>query len=108
MTRVKSVLTVSVKLSHRETEVVMCVCQGLSNREISSELSLARTTVGKYISMLFIGLGLRSRTQLAMWAVAHDGCLLPSIVPVAMHPVPCGCYNAVCRMMRESLAKATA
>ncbi len=54
-------------LSDREIEVVTQVANGLSNREIAETLFLGEGTVRNYISVILEKLGLRDRTQLAIF-----------------------------------------
>ncbi len=58
-------------LSHREREVSALIAQGLTNRQISTTLSIAEKTVGSHIAHIMTKLDLRSRTQIAVWAVGH-------------------------------------
>lgn len=58
-------------LSEREAEVVGEVAQGLSNREIAEKLFLSEGTVRNYISVILEKLGLRDRTQLAVFYYRH-------------------------------------
>ena len=50
-------------LSERELEVLHLIAEGLSNREIASELVVAVTTVKKHASNIYGKLGVRSRTE---------------------------------------------
>lgn len=54
-------------LSQKEYEVIILVAEGLSNKEIASELFLSEGTVRNYISDILEKLGLRDRTQLAVY-----------------------------------------
>ncbi|XOQ15203.1 MAG: DNA-binding response regulator [Shouchella clausii] len=58
-------------LAEREKEIIRLVGQGRNNAEIAAELYLSVGTVKNYISQLFIKLGVRDRTQLAIFAVKH-------------------------------------
>ncbi len=58
-------------LSPREREIVSLVAQGLTNREIAGQLYLAPKTVENHIGRILVKLNLRSRTQLAAYAVEH-------------------------------------
>jgi DNA-binding CsgD family transcriptional regulator len=61
----------SESLTPREREVVGLVVRGLTNREIAEELFLAEKTVENHIGRILVKLDLRSRTQLAAYAVKH-------------------------------------
>lgn len=56
-------------LSGSEMEIIREVGRGLSNKEIAAALHLSEGTVRNYISSTLSKLGLRDRTQLAIWAV---------------------------------------
>ena len=56
-------------LNVREREVLSLIADGLSNRQIATQLSLAEKTVKNYVSGLLSKLGLQSRTQAALYAV---------------------------------------
>lgn len=54
-------------LSEKEYEVVKLVAEGLSNKEIAREMFLSEGTVRNYLSSVLDKLGLRDRTQLAVY-----------------------------------------
>ena len=56
-------------LSERELEVVRLVAEGLSNKEISSRLSLSDKTVKNHISHILAKMNLTARTQVAVYAI---------------------------------------
>jgi two-component system, NarL family, nitrate/nitrite response regulator NarL len=51
-------------LSKREFEVVQCVVQGMTNREIAQHLGLSQHTVKNYLFRVFDKLGVSSRVEL--------------------------------------------
>ena len=51
----------------QEAEIVECVAEGLSNKEIAEKLFLSEGTVRNYISTILSKLGLRDRTNLAIF-----------------------------------------
>jgi predicted ATPase/DNA-binding SARP family transcriptional activator/DNA-binding CsgD family transcriptional regulator len=55
-------------LTSRECEVAVLVGGGLTNRQISSKLSVSERTVHNHVRNILSKLGLRSRTQIAVWA----------------------------------------
>lgn len=59
------------ELSLRQMEVLACVCQGLSNKQIASELGLSEKTVKAHVTAVFRALGVVSRTQAILAARKH-------------------------------------
>jgi DNA-binding NarL/FixJ family response regulator len=60
-------------LSERELEVLTLVAQGKNNREIAQALHLTEGTVKNYVSQILARLGVRDRTQAALWAKQNIG-----------------------------------
>ena len=54
-------------LSDKEIQIMTCVADGLSNKEIGATLFLSEGTVRNYISSILDRLQLRDRTQLAIF-----------------------------------------
>ena len=54
-------------ISEREMEIIEQVAKGLNNKEIADTLFLSEGTVRNYISVILEKLGLRDRTQLAVF-----------------------------------------
>jgi two-component system nitrate/nitrite response regulator NarL len=55
-------------LSARETDVVRCVAEGLTNREIAQRLKLTEHTVKNYLFRIFDKLGVSSRVEVVLYA----------------------------------------
>ena len=78
-------------LSARETDVVRCVAEGLTNREIAQRLKLTEHTVKNYLSRIFDKLGVSSRVEVLLYAVRNANPQRPSAsgaVRRRIQPVP--------------------
>lgn len=73
----------SVALSPRESQLVILVAQGLTNKEIATVLTISETTVRIYLSALFRRLGYKNRYELAI-------CGMKKLLEVEMHPQETG------------------
>lgn len=58
-------------LSARETDVVRCVAEGLTNREVAQRLKLTEHTVKNYLFRIFDKLGVSSRVEVVLYALGH-------------------------------------
>lgn len=56
-------------LSARESDVVRCVAEGLTNREIAHRLKLTEHTVKNYLFRIFDKLGVSSRVEVVLYAL---------------------------------------
>jgi DNA-binding SARP family transcriptional activator/DNA-binding CsgD family transcriptional regulator len=59
-------------LTRREREVTLLVARGLTNRQISAELSISERTAANHVAKILRKLGLRSRAQIAAAAEARS------------------------------------
>lgn len=60
------------ELKEGDWAIIDCIVQGDSNKEIASKLNLSEGTIRNSLSNILLKLGLRNRTQLAIWAVQTD------------------------------------
>lgn len=67
--------TALTALTERDIEILRYVAAGMSNKEIAVKLSYAEKTVKNYLSLIFQKLGIRDRTQAAIFALRQG--LLP-------------------------------
>ena len=58
-------------LTTRETEVLVLVSRGLTNREVAAQLFISEKTVARHLSNVFTKLGLPSRAAATAWAYEH-------------------------------------
>jgi non-specific serine/threonine protein kinase len=58
-------------LTAREREVATLIAHGLTNREIASELQFMERTAETHVLNILNKLKVNSRTQIAVWAIAH-------------------------------------
>jgi two-component system, NarL family, nitrate/nitrite response regulator NarL len=65
------------RLTPREAEVVHLLADGLSTRDISHKLALTEHTIRNYLSAIYDKLGVSSRVELALYAVAREDLIRP-------------------------------
>jgi DNA-binding NarL/FixJ family response regulator len=65
------VMAKTVKLTKRESELVMLVAQGLKNKEIGAQLNITENTVKAYLSRLFQKLNVKDRLDLALYGLKN-------------------------------------
>lgn len=54
-------------LTAREAEVLECVAEGASNRDVATRLFISEKTVGRHLANIYVKLGVGSRTAAAAW-----------------------------------------
>jgi DNA-binding NarL/FixJ family response regulator len=80
-------------LTGRELEVLTCIAQGLSNKEIAWKLRISEKTVKSHVSTILGKFGMESRTQAALYAtrrglVANEPAApLVPVVRGSEHPI---------------------
>jgi len=60
---------VDVPLTHRESEVLEQLAEGLTNKEIAFALGISYETVKEHVQHILRKIGVSDRTQAAVWAV---------------------------------------
>lgn len=76
--KAKSAPVLPEPLSERELEVIRCIIQGMKNLEIAEALFISAETVKSHVSTAIQKLGVRDRTQAAVFALTH-GLVEPDI-----------------------------
>jgi DNA-binding NarL/FixJ family response regulator len=71
-------------LSKREQDVVRCVAEGLSNREIASTLRLTEHTVKNYLFRIFDKLGVSSRVEVVLYVFRLRKAMVGSSISESM------------------------
>jgi DNA-binding NarL/FixJ family response regulator len=61
----------TLALSNREMDVLACVTQGMSNKEIARRLGISQQTVKNHVTSILRKLGVEDRTQAALYALRH-------------------------------------
>jgi NarL family two-component system response regulator LiaR len=64
--------SIGENLTPREIDVLECIAQGMSNKQIAQTLFISTTTVRSHVSSMIRKLNLENRTQLAIYAKDHD------------------------------------
>jgi DNA-binding NarL/FixJ family response regulator len=58
-------------LTPRELEVVTCIVEGCSNKDIARQFTISEETVKRHLSNVFDKTGVSTRLELALFAIAH-------------------------------------
>ena len=58
-------------LTPRQLEVVSCIVEGCSNRDIAKQFTISEETVKRHLSNVFDKTGVSTRLELALFAIAH-------------------------------------
>jgi two-component system nitrate/nitrite response regulator NarL len=58
-------------LTPRELEVVTCIVQGCSNKDIARQFTISGETAKRHLSNIFDKTGVSTRLELALFAIAH-------------------------------------
>jgi two-component system, NarL family, nitrate/nitrite response regulator NarL len=58
-------------LTPRELEVVTCIVEGCSNRDVAKQFTISEETVKRHLSNVFDKTGVSTRLELALFAIAH-------------------------------------
>jgi len=58
-------------LTPRELEVVTCIVEGCSNKDVAKQFTISEETVKRHLSNVFDKTGVSTRLELALFAIAH-------------------------------------
>ncbi len=58
-------------LTPREIEVVACIVEGCSNKDIAKQYAISEETVKRHLSNIFDKTGVSTRLELALFAISH-------------------------------------
>ncbi len=58
-------------LTPRQLEIARLIARGSTNAEIAEKLVVTRGTAANHVAQILNRLGLKSRTQVAVWAIQH-------------------------------------
>ncbi|HZQ84898.1 MAG TPA: response regulator transcription factor [Acidimicrobiales bacterium] len=61
------------QLTRRERDVLSLLGEGISNKEIARRLGISERTVKAHLTSAFRRIGVRGRTQAALWVPDHQG-----------------------------------
>jgi DNA-binding NarL/FixJ family response regulator len=75
-------------LSRQESKIVRLVSEGLTNREIATELKLSRHTVKNYLFKIFEKLGISGRVELALYAISRQNGIDLQVEEIAQKSQP--------------------
>lgn len=64
-----------VRLSRREIDVILCLCDGLPDKQTAHSLGIKRSTVIVVMQRIFRGLGVYCRIDVVLWAIQHQNAL---------------------------------
>lgn len=64
-------------MTERELDVLRCIAQGMSNKQVAVQFSISTTTVRSHVSSMMRKLDLENRTQLAIYAREKKFSLIP-------------------------------
>jgi len=78
----------AARLTQREREIIVLLCQGRKNKQIAQQLNLSEATVRHYLTSVFGKLAVTDRLELAIYAYRHGLQHLPAAEPNAAGETP--------------------
>jgi DNA-binding NarL/FixJ family response regulator len=91
-------------LSKREAEVVGCLAEGLTNREIAERLGLSQHTIKNHMFRIFDKLGVSSRLELMFMTLSQNTATPPPLLQSLLRD-PVGDYDEATLALCETAAE---
>jgi DNA-binding CsgD family transcriptional regulator len=88
-------------LSNREVEVVRCLAEGLTNREIAQRLRLSQHTIKNHLFRIFDKLGVSSRIELLFMTLSQATTAPPLLQGLLRDPAD-GCDEATFALCQKA------
>jgi len=76
-----------MNLTPRQSEVLLWVQRGLSNKQIAKRLNIGESTVKLHMTAILEKHGVRNRTQLAMYSTQGQVLNLPEVSDLEREPI---------------------
>lgn len=64
--------TMQLRISDKELEVLECICEGLTTKQIGVKISRSDKTVEAHITSIMAKTGIHNKVTLALWAIKHE------------------------------------
>jgi len=65
-------IDIDVSLTQREVQVLKCLVDGMSNKDIGDDLDISYETVKEHVQHILRKIGVTDRTQAAVWALRNE------------------------------------
>jgi DNA-binding NarL/FixJ family response regulator len=65
-----------IQLSQRDIEMLTCIANGLSTKEIAYELGISKGTIANRLAYFYDNFWLSRRAELVSWIVQHERAML--------------------------------
>lgn len=92
-----------VSLSPREKQTLALILVANQDKEIAAALGVSESTARGKVQQLLRGLHLQNRSQLIAWAAQRPEVFEQEWVPLALHPMGCGCRSIYCLLAAKGL-----
>jgi two-component system nitrate/nitrite response regulator NarL len=92
-------------LSKREADVVRCLAEGLTNREIADRLGLSQHTIKNHLFRIFDKLGVSNRIELMFMTLSHGAA--PPLLPDLQKDPPEGYDEATLALCEKAAEQGT-